>query len=262
MKKLWVLLFVAVLTPSVFAGQNRASVFEKAVEQAAVAAVAAREGEVADAQAKLQHSLQLFAQAAYKHHYADYSFMFQALDPVRKAYLNLRALSEQAAREALQQVNQPVRINEGKNQLVIADYVRMEACVLGSFSQKEEALWNEWSRLLDEDAKTVTVEMEKDLPPFFASRLQALRLSVGKAQNINPSSLLQSIAGLMDEFNANKQDQTAARNMARAFVKPLKTGWGRELDPVAFIRDHACELYGQAQYDLENFADEVQRLSR
>ncbi len=156
MKKLLAVLVVAVFAPCVFAGQNNASAaFNKAVEQAAVKATAAYENEVAQAKANLQASLKGFAKFAYKCQYSDYGYLFQALDSVREDYIALRGLSLSAAREMVNQVNAPIAIDGGKRTIRIADYVRMESCVLGSYSEREAALWDSWSYMLEEDLKAV-----------------------------------------------------------------------------------------------------------
>lgn len=271
MKKVLAVLFVAVFAPCVFAGQNPAAAFEKAVEQAAVKATAAQQDKVAEAKQQLKTSLKGFAEFASKQHYANFNFMFQSLDHVRQAYVDLRSLSVDAAREMVKEVNAPIVIDNGKNKIRIADYVRMESCVLGSYSQREEALWITWSNMLEEDLKavpnkngvvTADTQLDKNLPQAFATSVKGFRSYVGKAKTMNPNWVLQSMMNVMDTFNEYKNDPAAAKAMAKEFVKPVQGGWGGVVYPTTFIVDHACELYGPVQTELEQFAADLRKLSR
>ena len=110
---------------------------------------------------------------------------------------------------------------------------------------------------------TADTPLAEGLPDDFAKNVQSFRYVVGRMQQLNSNWVLQSMMGAMDSFNANlKKHPQAAKAMAKEFVKPVKTGWGRTLSPVAFINDHACELYGPVQNDLYQFAADLQRLSR
>ena len=278
MKKLAVLLLVSLFAPNVFAlsaaEKALAADVQKAVEQANAQAVKQNKT-IAQLQERLADELAYFKKFAYNYAYYDYSMLFQGMDGVRKAYIALREASKEAARQMAPKVNEAIDIDKGKRQLRIADYVRMESCMIGSYSAREAALWDAWSAMLEEDLKaqkavsakpavvTADTPLAEGLPVDFAKNVQSFRYFVGRMQGLNANWVLQSMMGAMDSFNANlKKNPQAAEAMAKEFVKPVKTGWGRTLSPVAFINDHACELYGPVQNDLYQFAADLQRLSR
>ena len=247
---------------------------QKAVEQANAQAVKQNKT-IAQLQESLADELAYFKKFAYNYAYYDYSMLFQGMDGVRKAYIALRETSKEAARQMAPKVNEAIVIAKGKHQLRIADYVRMESCMIGSYSEREAALWDAWSAMLEEDLKaqkavsakpavvTADTPLAEGLPDDFAKNVQSFRYVVGRMQQLNSNWVLQSMMGAMDSFNANlKKHPQAAKAMAKEFVKPVKTGWGRTLSPVVFINDHACELYGPVQNDLYQFAADLQRLSR
>lgn len=271
MKKLLAVLVVAVFAPCVFAAPNPAAALDKAVEQAAVKATASHENKIAQAKASLLSSLKSFADFAYRQHYSDYSYLFQSMDDVRKDYIALRTLSLDAAREMAHKVNEPITIDNGAHTIRIADYVRMESCVLGSYSQREAALWDNWSNMLEADLKAAPVKkgavtadtpLTPGLPQNFVYGVKGFRAYVGDAPAMNSNWVLQSMMTAMDAFNAHKDDPAAARAMAAEFVKPVQSGWGQVVYPKTFIINHACELYGPVQNDLMEFAADLDRLAR
>ncbi len=156
MKKLLALLFVAVFVPCVWA-QNvqekvQTAAFQKGLERSAAQA-AARQQKIVELKKDLANCLNGFAQFAYRQQYSNYSYLFQSLDGVRLTYIELREVSVDAAREMVEEVNKEIKIDNGRRTIRIADYVRMESCVLGSYSQREMQLWNSWSNMLEEDLK-------------------------------------------------------------------------------------------------------------
>ncbi len=98
---------------------------------------------------QLRNSLAGFVKFASGLPYSNYSFMFQGMDGVRESFMNLYKASKPAAKALAQEVNQPISIDNGKNKIRIADYVRMESVVLGSVSSREEARWIEFSNALE-----------------------------------------------------------------------------------------------------------------
>lgn len=98
---------------------------------------------------QLRNSLAGFVKFAAGLPYSNYSFMFQGMDGVRESFMNLYKASKPAAKVLAQEVNQPISIDNGKNKIRIADYVRMESVVLGSVSSREEARWIEFSNALE-----------------------------------------------------------------------------------------------------------------
>lgn len=98
---------------------------------------------------QLRNSLAGFVKFAAGLPYSNYSFMFQGMDGVRESFMNLYKASKPAAKALAQEVNQPISIDNGKNKIRIADYVRMESVVLGSVSSREEARWIEFSNALE-----------------------------------------------------------------------------------------------------------------
>lgn len=271
MKKLLAVLVVAVFAPCVFAAPNPAAALNKAVEQAAVKATASHENKIAQTKASLLSSLQYFTRFAYSCEYSDYSYLFQALDGVREDYIALRTLSLDAAREMAHKVNEPIAINKGSRTIRIADYVRMETCVLGSYSQREADLWYTWSRMLEDDLKAVPVKkgavtadtpLQAGLPKDFAYGVKGFRAYVGDAPAMNANWVLQSMMTAMDAFNAHKDNPAVAKAMAAEFVKPVQSGWGPVIYPQTFIINHACELYGPVQNDLMEFVSELDKWTR
>ncbi len=116
----------------------------------AKSAVAQEELKAVEPQVKqLRNSLAGFVKFAAGLPYSNYSFMFQGMDGVRESFMNLYKASKPAAKALAQEVNQPISIDNGKNKIRIADYVRMESVVLGSVSSREEARWIEFSNALE-----------------------------------------------------------------------------------------------------------------
>ncbi len=254
MKKLMVLLLLAAFVPAAFAAsvEDKANGIQKALDKAALQA--------ARQQNRLSGELNTFKEFAYKQPYYNYDFMFQSLDGVRAAYMELRKNLGTEERLALRmELNEPVKIDFGNNQIQIVDYVHME---LVNLAPSEQKLWQEWDAAMEEDRNGMVLA-ERELPDDFGRGLENFRTFVGGLTQYNADWVLQSMMEAMDAFNANvKKDPQSARVMAKEFAKPVKTGWGGMLDPVSFITDHACELSGPVQNDLENFAQEIQTLTR
>lgn len=272
MKKVTALLLIAVFAPCVFAGtQDRlASELEQVIEQKAEAWIV-KNGEdrrVEQLKKELSDALASFKKFAYNRAYYDYNFMFQGMDQVRASYMELHKVSAQDARSMVQEVNKPIVIAKGNYKIRIADYVRMESCMIGSYSAKEEALWTAWSIVLEQDLKAVRATKIKkqtsvSMPRDFVNGINSFRSYVKNAKEKNVHWVLQSMMGAMDAFNANmKKNPKSAKAMAKEFSTPVKTGWGETLNPVTFIINHACELPDPVQSDLERFAQNVRTLSR
>ena len=154
MKKLLAVVLAGVFAPCVFAGQNAAvSAFEKAVEKQVLQAGMAQQEKIVELKKEVLQSVEDFARFAHDVHYSNWSFLFQGMDQVRVKYMALRALSLSAARELAPEVNRAIKINEGSAEMHIADYVRMEACMLANYSASEELRWEEFGEALSEDLK-------------------------------------------------------------------------------------------------------------
>ena len=275
MKKLMALMLVAVMVPCAFA-QNaqekaKAGALQKALSQSAAKAATSSQ-KVAQLKKDLENNVKAFAEFAYRQQYSDYSYLFQALDDVRVSYIELRKVSVAAAREMVNTVNQEIKINNGKNSIRIANYVRMESCVLGSTSQREMQLWDDWSNMLEVDLKaapkkgvvTADTPLAEGLPRDFAYGVEGFRSFVGNSQKMNANWVLQSMMTAMDTFNAYKKKGNVEQleAMAKEFVKPVQSGWGETVYPIDFIIKHTCKLYGTVQYDLWQFASDLDALSR
>lgn len=275
MKKLIAVLLAAVVAPCAFAqvyelnasAKTQANTFQRALTQSAARSAVRSHERVTDLQKKLETTLLHFAQVMYTQKYSDYGYIFQALDNVRLSYLALRNASVEAARTMAPRLNEPIQIDNGARTIRIADYVRMESCVLGSVSSREMILWENWSRLLEEDLapaqSPALAPLPASFPADFARGVQNFRRYVSQAKELNPQYVLQSMMGAMDAFNAAvKKKPQLGPSLAKEFVKPLQAGWGSKIEPVSFIKDHACELYGPVQQDLELFAEKLEQLSR
>ncbi len=257
MKKLAILLLAAAFVPAAYASsvEEKAVGIQEALNKAALQA--------AMQQNRLTKELNIFKEFAYKQPYYNYDFMFQSLDGVRAAYMELRKNLGTEERRALRmEMDEPVKIDSGNNQIQIVDYVNME---LVNLDPSEQKLWQEWANAMEEDRKgTATARpAEVKLPDDFSRGMNSFRTFVGGLKQCNADWVLQSMMEAMDAFNANvKKNPQTARAMAKEFVKPVQTGWGDTLNPVSFINNHACELYGPVQNDLYRFAADLQRLSR
>ncbi len=156
MKKVVVLLCMAVLGTGAFAFSPadvvRAANIQKAVEQAALQA-AEQQACVEELQGNVKARLESFKKFAYNRAYYEYGMLFQGMDGLRRAYLKLHEASAEAAQALVQEINEPIVIDQGKREIRIADFVRMESCMIDFPS--EEARWEAWSNMLEEDLKAV-----------------------------------------------------------------------------------------------------------
>ncbi len=275
MKKLMALMLVAVLVPCAFA-QNaqekaKAGAFQKALSKS-VAKAAAANKEIDELKTSLRESVNYFEKIAYKMKYYNTGSFFQGLDQSRMLYMQLRDLSVTAAREMVAEINRPIQIDNGNRTIRIADYVRMESCVLGSYSPSIQEQWDDWSYYLEKDLKmiprkgvaTEDTPLQEGLPNDFAVAVKGFRSYVYNAEKMNSDWVLESMMMAMDTFNAYKKKGNVEQleAMAKEFVKPVQSGWGETVYPIDFIIKHTCKLYGTVQYDLWQFASDLDALSR
>lgn len=263
MKKLMMLVALSVLTPCVFA---QSPVNTAAIQRAAKAGKDSKAARVETLSKRVLAELESFRKQAYKWEYYEANYMFQSMDGLRESYMALRAESVPAARKLAPKVNEPVFVAGGRTQIKVEDYLRMETV---SLWQSEQVKFDAFHDALAEDlaaAKKADSAAEEQaaaaLPEDFKNGLESFRAYVQQSKTFNSNFVLQSMMNAMDAFNANlKKDPKSGPAMAKEFVKPIKAGWGTVVDPVAFINDHACEVW-PIEADLYNFRDQVVRLSR
>lgn len=121
-----------------------------AEDAASDAAQRAQAKEIFFLQDTLYKAVDVFAARAFQSNYYDYSYMFQSLDLVREAYLDLRKVSIAAAREAAPTVNRQISLAQGKIKIHIADYVRMESINLYT---TEQVKFDAFGEMLERDLK-------------------------------------------------------------------------------------------------------------
>ncbi len=269
MKKLMMLAALSVLTPCVFA---QSSVNTAAIQRAAKAGKDSKAARVETLSKRVLAELESFRKQAYQWEYYEANYMFQSMDGLRESYMALRAESVPAARKVAPKVNEPVFVANGRTQIKVEDYLRMETV---SLWQSEQVKFDAFHDALAEDlavAKAQAAAKKADsaaeeqaaaaLPEDFKNGLESFRAYVQQSKTFNSNFVLQSMMNAMDAFNANlKKDPKSGPAMAKEFVKPIQAGWGTVVDPVAFINDHACEVW-PIQEDLYNFRDQLVRLSR
>lgn len=115
----------------------------------AVDASTAKNTEIAAKKKDVLRAFGEFSQMASFLHYYDYHALFQSMDELRKAYMDLRKTSPKAAREIASQINAPVTLDGGKV-IYVEAYLRMETCTL---PESEQVKFDAFGDALREDLK-------------------------------------------------------------------------------------------------------------
>ena len=101
------------------------------------------------------------------------------------------------------------------------------------------------------------------LPSDFQRDLNVYRNMVKSSEELNSSFVLQSLLPVMDSFNQYIATIPALGSvMANELQQPLKAGWGGKVVTSEFIKHHSSEVPASVQYELDTFADQLERLAK
>jgi hypothetical protein len=156
MKKLLMcVMLVGCFTPSLFAAPDTKALSINVASKAQQVQKNHRK-EVSALQEEVLAAFENFKKSVASVHYSNWSVIFQAMIPLRDAYLNLRNVDATAARDVAPLLNEKVSIDEGKNAIQVESYCNMESVMLYSKSQ-DRVDFDKFQVYLEEDLANVTV---------------------------------------------------------------------------------------------------------
>lgn len=253
MKKIISLLAVLVFAaPAVFA---QTQLNTSAIERAARQSLNEKKAEqTMQLEKKVWQAWKLFRKQADTFAYYEYSFMFQSMDSLRQAYMELRAFSAEAAVSLAPRLNEWVYVNGHQRGIRLVSYINMETCNLAPSEQEK---FEAFGSALEADLRQAVA-----LPDDFVQAVESFREDIGNSREMNVSWVLQSVMPLMDAFQKQVKEHPALGPvMAKEIQKPIQAGWGKWVVPSQFIKDHSCEVW-PVQDELDAFAAQLEQLSK
>ena len=251
MKKLFLLLVLAVMTPSLFAQPViKASDIKRIVK----ASQTQKEVLVNKLEKQVLTDLAYFRKQVFVYNYYDYNTIFQLMDNLRVSYMKLREQAPNLARAIAPKADEFVKIAYGDRSIRLTAYLNMETCNLW---QSEQEKFYAFGQALEEDLRQGVA-----LPDDFQTALAGYQKYVQQAESLKSDWVLQSMMPVMDSFNEHvKKHPALGPAMAKMIEQPVKAGWGTEVVASEFIKDHGCELW-QIGDQLEDFRDQLLQFTR
>lgn len=181
-----------------------------------------------------------------------------ALAGLVNAYNELRRADVAAARGKAAQANAVIETGWGECLTplhLLKHYFPYEAYQRSTSYEEFE----EFERNLRTDLQVAGVAVNYAFPRPVTDAYKDFSVYMAGQKSLNVSHALQALVNLVDEYeDLYAKDPEQAKLVARYLIdKPVQTGWGRPLSIKLFVRDHACEVFGDTGAKYKQFASHL-----